>query len=1346
MAGLDLNLPILAASANASAGDWATAEAGASLDLEVAAELDRGIELGAGAEAIVRVDASVTKFISAGVGGEANASARVKAQVQVPLDLFDECGVAIRLQAIAEAAAAVNLRIGLSAGDFLDLAGNDLQMRGVPMQLLRILLEETVIQGGVQAKAAVAAMAYANVTVTGRLIPAAGQPAGFSVAAGAGVGWAAGAGYKMYAQFGIQDPRRLVRRTIDVAVDSTVDEIAKLADERLSPIIDELRTPAKIAFRTAFELGITLAENGGQFSAGESEKVALRCVQVALEEAQRFILERAGQMALDRLLAGFRAIELTNARWNNARAERNALADLLRALPEEPFALDQAKLDYWMRVITAGADVAAKLQPGGTVTDEVTDACALIWSCAQLLFTSVQRISEAGARASVIGVAPAVATAAFVGALPAPPALVKRRINAALGRGANATVGQPQVVDYLTRTALIGLERHCPAAVRMVHMVCGPVAGSIPEALRLLFANIGSFVPDASGNISARATLAMLRDSMDAFIEERIRQDLRPALEPLIAGKPELKLYLDEVVISTMRYASRSILTAVMDWANGDNTGQKALRETCSAILMRLFGRSLVVAGDVLTARALDALEDAFTYVADHVDDNNGVAETLANISGTPREAMAELMEETFLIAAATFAPMPIERRAHIRQLLYRIIDTAPSDPSTDLVTQLRKDNLIPNGEAAFELAFLLGEEIAERIFRFVTAALARLALRILEEIKALIELVQRIIEAWIQEMQALVRAIAGRLLALMDEITEQMARLEEASDRVLERASALLNLFADGHRGSMRTALKDLVKSKARGVLRALPYYNEWPAEVKDFAKDRISELVDGLFDHTYFDTILRALQGMAAYVADFLDDVRAIEPGDDIATAILDLFLDRLEDAVEDAFSSAPTFGLTLRTAIGDFELIDIRVPLSGISGALREAAGNVDALVDAASDLADDVHDMLEAMAGVEAAEAEHAVVKDQELRTNQRLAEAALTDMDLTVNAPSTGSVAEGRVMLDVFIHRAPLSILGRVPGEQQRFHVWLNHHEVVLDAAEVVAYSRQLTMLPVEVAERAESGIGTPFGSMVGVGAARVHMSVRSRSQRAGALSMQANSGAQVVRMGTGRAELRGSILPGRVGRRPARPTVLQHPEGGLHIRLQLPTEFLVDGLNGLVMALVPGSAAHRIEKSVSFLFVPRQVKRPKPGRRIMPPRLGWDPTKHDAVVAYAMEQSLGKKGLAKAAHLLVATKPAKYAAPVVLFPTKAVRKAALATSTAAFKARSKAPLAHTKRLAEAVAGKELRPMMVKAVVAKRPAPVGAVAAAKPKPKPRKPAAGKAARPTTKDPSSKTLKR
>ncbi len=169
MPDLDLSQNLLSASADYAAGDWLHAEGSGSIAFRGVGELKRGIDLEIGASALVEVEAAFSKFIAGSGAGHAQASARLTGQLQAPNDLFDEIGVALRLQAVAEAGVGVTLAIGLAVGDFIALAEQDPRIRGVAAKLLRIFLEDLEIKGGVKAHAAVSAMAYVNVVLTGKL-------------------------------------------------------------------------------------------------------------------------------------------------------------------------------------------------------------------------------------------------------------------------------------------------------------------------------------------------------------------------------------------------------------------------------------------------------------------------------------------------------------------------------------------------------------------------------------------------------------------------------------------------------------------------------------------------------------------------------------------------------------------------------------------------------------------------------------------------------------------------------------------------------------------------------------------------------------------------------------------------------------------------------------------------------------------------------------------------------------------------------------------------------------------------------------------------------------------------
>ena len=152
----------------------------------------------------------------------------MRAQIELPLNLFDEVGAAVRLQAIAELAAGVRVGVGLSLGDFLALAGENSRGGDIGLRLLRIFIEESELKIGFFAKAALSAQAYANLVVTGTATGdrIAGIPPGFTIAAGAGAGLEAGAGFQLFGTAKIASFSRLVARSADAVVDETVHRLA----------------------------------------------------------------------------------------------------------------------------------------------------------------------------------------------------------------------------------------------------------------------------------------------------------------------------------------------------------------------------------------------------------------------------------------------------------------------------------------------------------------------------------------------------------------------------------------------------------------------------------------------------------------------------------------------------------------------------------------------------------------------------------------------------------------------------------------------------------------------------------------------------------------------------------------------------------------------------------------------------------------------------------------------------------------------------------------------------------------------------------------------------------------
>jgi hypothetical protein len=1309
MPTLDLSRNILGAGADYRASDWGAFSASSGLNFDLVASLRHGVGVEAGVEGVVQLDASIRKFLAADVTGQAHAAARVAARVAVPLDLFTEAGFVAQAEARAEAAVGITAGIGLSLGDFIELVEQDPHMRGLPVRLLRVFLEEATIQGGVMAKAAAAAMAYANLGMTGTLVASQGTPAGFTVAAEAGLGLKAGAGFRVFARFGIDDPRRLIRRSVDVTVNETIAAVTSVVPPEYRQVVAELRAPAKMALRTAFELGLTLAENRGTFSASDGPKIALRCTQVFLEEAQRFILERVTELGLRLLREALLELEFGQSAWDQAQPERQHLASLLENFPVEPFEPTPENTTYWLDVVRGASDVAVALGAANQASATWVEPAAFIWAAVQLLFVSVRRISEASARASIIGMPPAETRRAFSGDIttPTPPAAIKGRINAALGRQASTTVRQQDLVAFLVRGAVLDqLDSQFPELRTVLEIVAGPDAGALSAALSTILDNIGAFSSGPSGAPDPEESLRTIVNGLRAYMATRVDGELRPAILDAFGDRhDDVRLFIDEVLLDTVGFTVNVLFDRVLDWANNDLSGQTALREACSSIAMRLIGRSLVATGDVLMTKALEGTSAAFREAAEHVNDPGGVAQILAGLPGVlvSREMIAEALEETLKISADVFGPLPETKRARIRDLLYQVIDTTPAGAGVAFVDQLKNDLFVPNGEAAIALGLELGGVIATNIQRFITALLEHIAQLILAELAAIVDEIVREIGRWIEGLEQLAAEVFARLQALVAEIGRLAQQLEASVDQTLGQIEDLLGIFAAraGARNALRDDIKNLIVDEAIGLLSNIPGYDYLPSDARRGVRQVLRSTVGSALNNDLFDGVVEVLGDLAGETAEFLEDVRAIDPNDNLTDAIIDLFLDRVEDAIRGLFgSSNPGVDISFRAAGIEFDLGRVRVPLGTVVTAARRVARNLSAVEDAARALADTVADMLQAELGLQAAEAEHAVVDAQRERVDRQMSETLPASIDLTIVEPAAASVYERDGRIRILLPGVPRSYLGAEEDEAQRVFVWINEEEVDLaqfdvddigGGALVDLGGRVLPGAPgtrpnlfggastLGALSIGPGGIrtGDPFGSThpLALGRAKQRDQIKAQS-RPGGLSVEKTPGAPLVprigsadrgtpaSFGLGRADLtigRG-FTPMQV--RELRETAFP----GIALSGGLPLQSLREGVNTLSVAVVDGRGRHRIEKTVSFLAVD-PPKSPAPGRIVRRPGTpAWDlgampaGMKRDVTRLFG-ESSLRASAAAGPVRAPAGPKPSRFG-----MPTRAERTAGLRAS------------------------------------------------------------------------------
>ncbi len=352
---------LLGAGASAK-NDWAHASAATSLEFTGEAQIRRGVEVAIGISALASADAGLSKFIDATVRGNAFAEAQASLQLQLPLNLFDEFGVRVGAQAVAQAAAGIEVGLGLSVGDFIALLGVNSESQGLPVELVKLLLDEATMGGKFEVHVAASAMAYASIVIAGKVI----DDAGFHITADAGLGLAAGVGFSGGLDIGIRDFRKFYGRAVDRTLTGVVDGIEALLPveaAHLMPTVRALAPVAAASLRVAYELGDFIAKNSPPNTHQGALDLSNHCVGIILEEAQRFLFNRF----LESGLRGFQILITTDipslaaGAWDALRPQRQALANVLYRIPDDPFQPTQENAEYWAGLIGRATDLIGQL-------------------------------------------------------------------------------------------------------------------------------------------------------------------------------------------------------------------------------------------------------------------------------------------------------------------------------------------------------------------------------------------------------------------------------------------------------------------------------------------------------------------------------------------------------------------------------------------------------------------------------------------------------------------------------------------------------------------------------------------------------------------------------------------------------------------------------------------------------------------------------------------------------------------------------------------------------------------------------------------------------------------------
>lgn len=1175
MGNIDLGKDVFAASAT-QAQSWDSVSVGAKLALAADIEFRRGIDIDLGLSLLANLDASIRKFIAADLQGQLQAQASVRGQIQLPMNLFDEAGFAVRLQAVAELAAGIRAKLGLTFGDFLDLAASDPNMRGTPLKLLRVFLEHVDLQASFFAKAAVTAQAYANVVATGSLVKnSRGEGPGFVISGGAGAGLKAGAGYQISASLAITDVSQLIGQTVDLLVDDVTEQLlaALPANSPLQTPVRGARVPFKMALRLAFELGDHLARASPPHTGSGQDALSLSALQVTLEELQRGAVEGFLDAALQEVQKIITTASRTaTAEWTACRPQRLAFAAFLRNGPEFAFSADA--IPFWLEAIDHIAALAAKLSAPRSA---LRSHAATIWCAVKLLESIHARILQADRTKRDLQ--PRRIVSAFVGTLPHGPApeiltAIQQRVPSA-----GSPLRYENLIEYLLDAASVQtlIQNNVPV-ISVLQPLVGAVAPAIPAVLDLVLRNAGS-LPSASGAaMDPAASLQAIIGGLSQFATNQLGSAFRQSLAPAFETRPELRLMFDDVVLPSLDFALEVASQTVVRWGTS-SMPQKVLTEGLSAILLRILGRSLVLTGDILMYEAQRSMATVMRAVAADARKPGGLVATLSAMPGIGLAAddIAELVADALEIAADIFGPLPADKRQRIRGLMYQLIDPLGGKPPAQLFEAL-SDPGLPDPDAMNAFAHELGDYAIDRFTLFVERIVHKLLEHMADAFHEALDQAAVAVVAWAGEVQHGIALAVARVQELVADIAVAVAEGERRAEQALESFHDVVDSF------SSPTALDRFIShvvdkgySTALAVLEDDQLYRDLvPSNLKSAIRNSIHSILRAALEASPLDEVLDLFRTITDEIDDLVDDCRDLPPGPGFAADVRELVLDRLLAIVDDGFRDVsvhvsvpvdiPFIG---RRTIN---LGNVRISLNAFTGAVRTMFQGVSVFDNAINAFAEQVKDMLEAERQARTAATEKQQVSSHVDRMRDSLDVLSTDDARVVIEKPaSMQSVTDGSPLMIRLVGFKP-GILATADDAPQRVYVVLNGEPLDLGSFRVS------TGLP------AQSGNGRARAAAGPTIVVRKQGTPRSRAK------------------GKGAALQFGSVV--KRADRPATNLPRQDDDGFVLLSGHLPASLTKPGLNHLLVDVIV-DASRRYRASIGFhvaAAAPPPVAPDKPGR------------------------------------------------------------------------------------------------------------------------------------------------
>ncbi len=201
------------------------------------------------------------------------------------------------------------------------------------------------------------------------------------------------------------------------------------------------------------------------------------------------------------------------------------------------------------------------------------------------------RMVRADASVSVIGLPPIQAKASFEGPLSAQPhALIRDTIadvvDSATGTRPAGDLSQQDLLIFLLEGgALATLVSSSPAVAAYLEPFEGSGLGAAKiDVARLMMTSMSSVMTNSAGELDAQLSLQEFAEGLRLFTHDKFEDIVVPAAHAAIPPhQAELSMYLDEVLLPSLRMVIDTGFNDILGWVNGTVRSDPRWRKPCPA-------------------------------------------------------------------------------------------------------------------------------------------------------------------------------------------------------------------------------------------------------------------------------------------------------------------------------------------------------------------------------------------------------------------------------------------------------------------------------------------------------------------------------------------------------------------------------------------------------------------------------------------------------------------------------------------------------------------------------------------------------------------------------------------